>query len=154
MSTIPPAGFDEYELPYSITTRIIRDALSRAAVVFINYLAASAIETKKGTGKRTLTLPDVLAGLEEIGLAEFKDAVQVQVGAFNQKLRAKKKDATRRKLVKGPTSAVPADADADGDADADVDDDAEADGAEAADETAKDETDELAQDMEDDEEAS
>ncbi|KAJ1931148.1 hypothetical protein FBU59_006815 [Linderina macrospora] len=124
MSTI-----EDLEFPKAVLARIIkgtmpenvsiqkeaRHAVTRAATVFVSYLAATANDCARESGHKTIMANDVFKALEAVGLTDFVDKLKVDFDAHTAMAREKKELKSKQ-------------ASTDGDGDGDGDDDEEEEG--------------------------
>uniref|UniRef100_A0A0C9SCL9 DNA polymerase epsilon subunit 3 n=1 Tax=Amblyomma americanum TaxID=6943 RepID=A0A0C9SCL9_AMBAM len=129
---------EDLNLPLSVVTRIVKDALpdgvnvskdaraalAKAASVFVLYTTSCANNFAMKGKRKTVTGADIISAMEEMELQSFVDALSGNLAQFRTK-----KDAIRAKKHGGAgdaASAGDADPDSAGDADAVSASDAEA----------------------------
>ncbi len=85
-----------------------KTAFSKAAVIFIMYLTATAQEFATQNKKSTLTADDVLAALDDLEFAGFKDEVLKTLEQYRASQRTKK-DSKKDKVppTASSSSSVP-----------------------------------------------
>ncbi|KAJ2556902.1 hypothetical protein EV175_001693 [Coemansia sp. RSA 1933] len=98
---------DDLEFPKAVVTRLIksslpeniaiqkdaRQAVTKAATVFVSYLAATANDCAREGGHKTIMPSDVFKALEAVGLADFIERLQAELAAHSALVREKKEKA-------------------------------------------------------------
>ncbi|KAJ2015486.1 hypothetical protein IWW57_005678, partial [Coemansia sp. S610] len=96
---------EDLDFPKAVLTRVIKSSLpenisiqkearhgvSKAATVFVSYLAATANDCARESGHKTIMTNDVLKALEAVGLADFIDRLKTDLDAFVARSKEKKK---------------------------------------------------------------
>ncbi|KAJ2401407.1 hypothetical protein GGI23_001416 [Coemansia sp. RSA 2559] len=101
---------DDLEFPKAVIMRLIkgslpeniaiqkeaRQAVTKAASVFVSYLAATANDCAREGGHKTIMASDVVKALEAVGLADFIERLQAELAAHGALLREKKEKARNK----------------------------------------------------------
>ncbi|KAI8320794.1 histone-fold-containing protein [Martensiomyces pterosporus] len=107
MSTI-----EDLDFPKAVLTRIIkatipenisiqkdaRQAVTKAATVFVSYLAATANDCARESGHKTIMANDVFMALEAVGLSDFIERLKADLEAHTAIMKEKKELAQKNKL--------------------------------------------------------
>ncbi|KAJ1937358.1 histone-fold-containing protein [Linderina pennispora] len=110
MSTI-----EDLEFPRAVLARIIkgtmpenvsiqkeaRHAVTRAATVFVSYLAATANDCAREAGHKTILANDVFKALEAVGLTDFIDKLKEDFEAHTAMAREKKEMKSKQASADG-----------------------------------------------------
>ncbi|KAJ2610652.1 Sequence-specific DNA binding [Coemansia sp. RSA 1365] len=137
-------SIDDLDFPKAVLTRMIksslpeniaiqkeaRNAVSKATVVFVSYLAATANDCAREAGHKTIMPVDVKKALEAVGLADFIDRLTEELEAHTKMIKEKKELAAKNKISGGDRD----DAGDDGEQEIEEDEDAAASGEEEMDE--------------------
>ncbi|KAJ2580915.1 hypothetical protein EV177_010520, partial [Coemansia sp. RSA 1804] len=73
-----------------------RQAVTKAATVFVSYIAATANDCAREGGHKTVMVTDVFKALEAVGLADFIDRLQAELAAHAAIVREKKERAKQK----------------------------------------------------------
>ncbi|KAJ2846727.1 hypothetical protein GGI22_006169, partial [Coemansia erecta] len=73
-----------------------RQAVTKAASVFVSYLAATANDCAREGGHKTIMASDVFKALEAVGLADFVERLQAELAAHGALVREKKEKAKNK----------------------------------------------------------
>ncbi|KAJ2708298.1 Protein heterodimerization activity protein [Coemansia spiralis] len=106
-------AIDDLEFPKTVLTRLIkaglpdniaiqkeaRQAVARAATVFVSYLAATANDCAREAGHKTIATSDVTKALEAVGLGDFVDRLMADLEAHTQLANDKKLTAAKHKAA-------------------------------------------------------
>ncbi|KAJ2658000.1 hypothetical protein IWW48_004258 [Coemansia sp. RSA 1200] len=101
---------DDLDYPKAVITRLIkgslpdniavqkeaRQAVTKAATVFVSYIAATANDCAREGGHKTVMATDVFKALEAVGLADFIDRLQAELAAHAAIVREKKERAKQK----------------------------------------------------------
>ncbi|KAJ2508468.1 hypothetical protein GGI11_006078 [Coemansia sp. RSA 2049] len=110
MSAAQPTTIDDLDYPKAVITRLIkgslpdsiavqkeaRQAVTKAATVFVSYIAATANDCAREGGHKTVMASDVFKALEAVGLADFIDRLQAELAAHAAIVREKKERAKQK----------------------------------------------------------
>ncbi|KAJ2797173.1 Protein heterodimerization activity protein [Coemansia guatemalensis] len=105
-------SIEDLDFPKAVLTRMIksslpesiaiqkeaRNAVSKAAVVFVSYLAATANDCARDAGHKTIMPTDVKKALEAVGLADFIDRLTEDLEAHTKIVKEKKESAAKNKV--------------------------------------------------------
>ncbi|KAJ2081345.1 Sequence-specific DNA binding [Coemansia sp. RSA 988] len=105
-------SIEDLDFPKAVLTRMIksslpesiaiqkeaRNAVSKAAVVFVSYLAATANDCARDAGHKTIMPTDVKKALEAVGLADFIDRLTEELEAHTKIVKEKKELAAKNKV--------------------------------------------------------
>ncbi|PIA14123.1 histone-fold-containing protein [Coemansia reversa NRRL 1564] len=108
-------SIDDLDFPKAVLTRMIksslpeniaiqkeaRNAVSKATVVFVSYLAATANDCAREAGHKTIMPVDVKKALEAVGLADFIDRLSEELEAHTKIIKEKKELAAKNKISGG-----------------------------------------------------
>ncbi|KAJ2161126.1 hypothetical protein GGF46_001715 [Coemansia sp. RSA 552] len=106
-------NIDDLDFPKAILTRMIkaslpehisvqkeaRNAVTKAATVFVNYLAATANDCAREAGHKNIMSADVMKALEAVGLADFIEQLKVDLEAHTRLAKEKKDQAAKEKAA-------------------------------------------------------
>ncbi|KAJ2630753.1 hypothetical protein H4R22_002456, partial [Coemansia sp. RSA 1290] len=104
---------DDLDFPKAVLMRMIKAALpeniavqkearnsvTKAATVFVSYLAAAANDCARDGGHKTIMTNDVFKALEAIGLADFVPQLNIELEAHSQLVKEKKELAAKNKAA-------------------------------------------------------
>ncbi|KAJ1662470.1 hypothetical protein IW140_005273 [Coemansia sp. RSA 1813] len=110
MSSAQQTTIDDLDFPKAVLTRLIksslpeniaiqkeaRQAVTKAATVFVSYLAATANDCAREGGHKTIVSSDVFKALEAVGLADFIERLQGELAAHAALVRDKKAKAKNK----------------------------------------------------------
>ncbi|KAJ1844602.1 hypothetical protein LPJ70_002877 [Coemansia sp. RSA 2708] len=104
---------DELDFPKAVLMRMIkaglpeniaiqkeaRNSVTKAATVFVSYLAAAANDCAREGGHKTIMSNDVFKALEAVGLADFIPQLTAELEAHSQLMKEKKEQAAKNKAA-------------------------------------------------------
>ncbi|KAJ2851449.1 hypothetical protein IWW36_001088 [Coemansia brasiliensis] len=104
---------DDLDFPKAVLMRMIkaglpeniaiqkeaRNSITKAATVFVSYLAAAANDCARDGGHKTIMTNDVFKALEAIGLADFVPQLNIELEAHSQLVKEKKEQAAKNKAA-------------------------------------------------------
>ncbi|KAJ2360992.1 hypothetical protein H4S01_005468 [Coemansia sp. RSA 2610] len=104
---------DELDFPKAVLMRMIkaglpeniaiqkeaRNSVTKAATVFVSYLAAAANDCAREGGHKTIMSNDVFKALEAVGLADFIPQLTTELEAHSQLMKEKKEQAAKNKAA-------------------------------------------------------
>ncbi|KAJ2002648.1 hypothetical protein H4R26_003505 [Coemansia thaxteri] len=109
------ASIEDLDFPKAVLTRLIKSSVpdnisiqkearlgvSKAATVFVSYLAATANDCARESGHKTIMAADVFRALEAVGLGDFTDRLRKDLDAFSSLAKEKKELAQRARAATG-----------------------------------------------------